>query len=552
MQKFGVFLGKRIKYELISEGGVQVIRCSTCFNYINDPVASAALPRKPSIVQGSSLITGLMISDDDYKLYNNGGSQKWYNFKNRLLNHVTDASQTNAQRHAKNMVSVSARKMTVVRNQLRTAIGIVQSKSAAIHYETRIAELHNAGDDVSRVLFPQMIRVACSYIDRETQQFLSTDLPNTVLPPHFYVTADKSTNHRQSNQATLICPVIDGKRTGIQLGLSRVYTSSDGSGGWGNELAASIFSELKSQAKVDEMRLLLVQGKVTDGQYINFPFTNEMNEPIFKIIRKNCDEENKKILLQDIWWECQWDPGHLLDKVFSKFHDSEVITRLLGRVALFHQLFRHGKMHSLAKVTAKELKLPFFVTNSYAPQRFMSSCYLSLTNLQRSYETYAETFKDHHNQPDILYKLCGNDFVYDLCGIIDLLWPIVVLMLKAQQEWSPGWSFPEYVKRVKTQLRAVEQEIMKSTPSQFVCPLLNKHGKDITNFKYGNTKLVEGWILQGKSAGEGEHNYQWKAREIKDYRNDLNSLATGMINELDERFTLSRQRSITYFLPALM
>ena len=189
-----------------------------------------------------------------------------------------------------------------------------------------------------------------------------------------------------------------------------------------------------------------------------------MNEPIFKIIRKNCDEENKKILLQDIWWECQWDPGHSLDKVFSKFHDSEVITRFLGRVALFHQLFRQGKMHSLAKVTAKELKLPFFVTNSYAPQHFMGSSYLSLTNLQRSYETYAETFKDHHNQPDILYKLCGNDFVYDLCGIIDLLWPIVVLMLKAQQECSPGWSFPEYVKRVKTQLRAFEQEIMKSTP----------------------------------------------------------------------------------------
>ncbi|CAB4023042.1 Hypothetical predicted protein [Paramuricea clavata] len=98
-------------------------------------------------------------------------------------------------------------------------------------------------------------------------------------------------------------------------------------------------------------------------------------------------------------------------------------------------------MHSIAEVTAKELKLPFLVTNSYAPQRFMSSSYLSLTNLQRSYEAYAETFKDHHNKPDILYKLCGNDFVYDLCGLIDLLWPLVVLMLKAQQEWCPGWKW---------------------------------------------------------------------------------------------------------------
>lgn len=354
------FLEKEPQYELISEGGIHIIRCSTCFTYIHDPVTSATQSRKPSIVQGSSLITGLVISDDDYKLYNDGGSQKWYNFKNRLLNHVTDASQThaNALRHARNMASVNERKMTVVRNQLRTAIGIVQSKSAAIHYETRIAELHNAGADVgdfghSRVLFPQMIRVACSYIDQETQQFLSTDLPSTSLPPHFDVTADKSTNHRQSNQATLICPVIDGKRTGIPLGLSRVYTLSDGSGGCGNELAASIFSELKIHTKVQEMRLLSVQGKVTDGQYINVPFTHAMNEPIFEIIRKNCDEEDQKILLEDVWWECQWDPGHWLDKVFSKFHDSELITRLLGRVAMFHQLFHHGKMHSQLRLLQK-------------------------------------------------------------------------------------------------------------------------------------------------------------------------------------------------------
>lgn len=78
---------------------------------------------------------------------------------------------------------------------------------------------------------------------------------------------------------------------------------------------------------------------------------------------------------------------------------------------------------------------------------------------------------------------------------------------------------------------------MNATPSQSVCPLLNKHGKDIANFKYGNTKLVEGWILQGKGDGEGEDNYQWKAREVKDCKTDLKSLATGMINELDERFT---------------
>ena len=109
-----------------------------------------------------------------------------------------------------------------------------------------------------------------------------------------------------------------------------------------------------------------MQGKVTDSQYINVPFIKAMNEPIFDVLRKHCTEEDQEILLEDIWWQCQWDPGHWLDKVFEKFHKSQLVSRLLGRVCMFHQLFRHGKMHSVAEVTAKELKLPFHVTLSYA------------------------------------------------------------------------------------------------------------------------------------------------------------------------------------------
>ncbi|CAB4033377.1 Hypothetical predicted protein [Paramuricea clavata] len=81
-------------YELISGGEVHDIRCNTCFTYINDPVALSELPRKPSFALGTSLISGLVISNNDYKLYCNGGCQKWYNFKSRLLNYIIDASQT--------------------------------------------------------------------------------------------------------------------------------------------------------------------------------------------------------------------------------------------------------------------------------------------------------------------------------------------------------------------------------------------------------------------------------------------------------------------------
>ena len=57
-------------------------------------------------------------------------------------------------------------------------------------------------------------------------------------------------------------------------------------------------------------------------------------------------------------------------------------------------------MHNLDRETAEELNLPIRVTNSYAPQRFISSNYLSLKRLELSYEAYKETFRDHQNDEE--------------------------------------------------------------------------------------------------------------------------------------------------------
>ena len=145
-------------------------------------------------------------------------------------------------------------------------------------------------------------------------------------------------------------------------------------------------------------------------------------------------------------------------------------------------------MHVVAKATAKELKLPFNVTIMHAPQRFMSSSYLALKNLQKSYEVYVETFKDHHNAPDMLYKLCGNNFIFDLCGLIDLLWPLVVLMLRAQQEWCPGWKFPAFIDKVRKQITLFQQQISNSIPSKNSSPLLHMHTKEIKDMRYSKRK----------------------------------------------------------------
>ncbi len=52
---------------------------------------------------------------------------------------------------------------------------------------------------------------------------MKTCLPSTLTPPHFYVTTDKSTTTRRTNQATLIVTVICGRRVAIPLGAPEVY-----------------------------------------------------------------------------------------------------------------------------------------------------------------------------------------------------------------------------------------------------------------------------------------------------------------------------------------
>jgi hypothetical protein len=59
------------------------------------------------------------------------------------------------------------------------------------------------------------------------------------------------------------------------------------------------------------------QCKVTDGQYLCKGFIDSMNQPLFDEIPLTCQEE--------FWWPLQWDPGHWLDKVFSKFYDDNQI-----------------------------------------------------------------------------------------------------------------------------------------------------------------------------------------------------------------------------------
>ena len=147
-----------------------------------------------------------------------GHNNRWYRLKKRMLDHFNSQE---SKTHMDALVwshftkAVRDRKTRVVENQILTALGIVKTKSAAQSYETRIAELQMSGPDVGNFghghnQFNDIMNVANAYITKRLQSFLSAPLPSTGFPPHFYITADKSTNHRVTNQVSMVCAVEKG------------------------------------------------------------------------------------------------------------------------------------------------------------------------------------------------------------------------------------------------------------------------------------------------------------------------------------------------------
>lgn len=53
------------------------------------------------------------------------------------------------------------------------------------------------------------------------------------------------------------------------------------------------------------------------------------------------------------------------------------------------------------------------------------------------------------------------------------LWPIVVLMLKPQLQWCPGWKFPAYVDAAVNQIELFSTEILRQVPRKIASPRLS-------------------------------------------------------------------------------
>lgn len=167
-----------------------------------------------------------------------------------------------------------------MQNLVSIALMVVKTKSAALHYETLVASHAFTGSDVGelghgRKQFSDILRAAEVWCDKQVATFLSTPLASTELPPHYYATADKSTPNRISNQAVMVCPMVEGHRKAIAVSAPEVYktteTNVDGdvSGANAPELAKTVYQEVKDAYPTIEESTIkgAWMGTVCDGAY---------------------------------------------------------------------------------------------------------------------------------------------------------------------------------------------------------------------------------------------------------------------------------------------
>ena len=226
--------------------------------------------------------------------------------------------------------------------------------------------------------FPEIIHAAYAYVIEETAKFLQEPLISTGLAPHFGLAIDKSTPHRETNQAIVLLVPSSGKRVAVPIDAPVVYTvnpnSGDIQGGSHDELAKQVMSVLSEKLKINQKHLHFLRGLIchcfksffciiqavhflkryplkisqeikfynqvytciyfyialhADGQY----HTNKFQESLYS----NIGETDMAI---DPFFLLSWDVSHWLDLVMVFLREeaasSQFLKRLIKRSNRFH------------------------------------------------------------------------------------------------------------------------------------------------------------------------------------------------------------------------
>ena len=214
------------------------MRCKTCFAMIceenpslvgKDPTHAAM--RQIKSVPGNNFAAGLSLSKERTELLISGGNQSWYSFKSMMIEHASCSTNRNGgMAHYRALVAEKQRKkvkksvLQVISNQLKCALFIVKSKTAALHYENVIGLLHSSGAAVGNIghgrnQMIDMMKAFQAYLNRKTRDALLKALPASFSFSFFILSFNPKYNiHLNYNALGNIDTKLQIKKLTIQNG----------------------------------------------------------------------------------------------------------------------------------------------------------------------------------------------------------------------------------------------------------------------------------------------------------------------------------------------
>ena len=212
----------------------------------------------------------------------------------------------------------------VTQNLIRIAVGVIKSKSAAQHFESQIAAHVSTGSDLgdlghSRNHFNEIMAAISAWIDRQTAIFLWNPLESTSFPPHFFTTADKSSPRHLSNQAVMICPMVNGERAAIPINSTIVYSSKNKddvgnvSGATAGELANQIVVTIKQAFEPATPDFPEFDLKLS-WQGIKYQ-AKEFGDTLHEVLDVDIDPEFSAVI---------WDPSHWINLAILDIRDDKI------------------------------------------------------------------------------------------------------------------------------------------------------------------------------------------------------------------------------------
>lgn len=341
-----------------------------------------------------SICTGKYIDPQRMESLVDGEGAYWRKFKSDILQHMTCA--TDGQTHFKALSALSEERnlrkhhYEAAETLLKSAITAVKSKSAASHYEDQIAFAYSVGAQVgqtghSRKLVPDLIKCLLHVIYQRTKNKLLQCLPSTGLPPHFSMAVDKGTVNKRTNQAVIICPVLDGVKTPIVVGAPEVYSlCSEGRVEGGKALDSATQALHEIEAKFGKASLDYLIGVSADGVYQAHGFCDVLGEG------------HARTFLRKV----SWDPSHWMNLAVTDVRDGKLgssklfFSHFIERTNRFSEIFCRGKGRSFLESSASHLGVTAGVAGTYSQTRFASSAFVQWQRLAKSYKVFASALKN--------------------------------------------------------------------------------------------------------------------------------------------------------------